>query len=197
MAEPAAEKGRNQALTQLKFMLERMERDDRDKMENAELYEGKDTYTYKLRRARYMETALFCKQFIQLLEARERAMKPQPDGGQAKEMSRKDIPENWRDRCSGSGHERYVDKNGVHRYCDTDEPVAELYRPCAKCGKYPTDAGDDHCLGHLGNVLNACCGHGTQKGYIQFDNGVTIRGFFEIEHAETVEREDIHEPEAN
>ena len=41
--------------------------------------------------------------------------------------------------------------------------------------------GHDFCLGTLGNVMNACCGHGKNKGYIQFDNGITIRGYFEIE----------------
>lgn len=28
--------------------------------------------------------------------------------------------------------------------------------------------------------MNACCGHGNRMGYIQFDNGYIIRGFFEI-----------------
>jgi len=63
--------------------------------------------------------------------------------------------------------------------------VGELgIRPCAKCGEFPTNDGDDHCLGNLGVVMNACCGHGKNKGYIQFDSGIIIRGIFEIEKFE-------------
>lgn len=87
-----------------------------------------------------------------------------------------EIPDSWRDRCSGNGYERYT---------DNDMKVSESpWRPCARCGQYPTQDGDDCCLQHLGNVMNACCGHGNGKGYIQFDNGVTIRGYFEIEYSE-------------
>lgn len=85
-------------------------------------------------------------------------------------------------RCSGDGYKRYIDKNGIRRYSDNNEPVSEMpYRPCAKCGKFPTDDGDDFCIANLGRVMNACCGHGSGDGYIQFDNGVTIRGVFTIE----------------
>lgn len=92
------------------------------------------------------------------------------------------VPESWKSRCSGDGHKRYIDKNGDRRYFDNDKPIGEMgLRPCAKCGHYPTEDGDDYCLQHLGNVMNACCGHGDIKGYIQFDNGITIRGYFEIE----------------
>lgn len=98
-------------------------------------------------------------------------------------MNWKDVPEAWLDRCSGDGYKRYRDEEGNSRYCDNNEIVGESpYRPCAKCGHYPTEEGDDYCLQHLGNVMNACCGHGTNKGYIQFDNGIRISGYFEIEH---------------
>ena len=33
----------------------------------------------------------------------------------------------------------------------------------------------DPCLGMLPGVNFACCGHGTDNGYIAFENGVTIR----------------------
>lgn len=93
-----------------------------------------------------------------------------------------DVPESWRGRCSGDGYTTYKDEKNTLRYADNNKKVDEMpFRPCAKCGEYPTDNGDDFCLHHLGNVMNACCGHGDIKGYIQFDNGVTIRGYFEIE----------------
>lgn len=93
-----------------------------------------------------------------------------------------DVPDSWRSRCSGDGYERYTDCNGERRYVDNDILVGDMpFRPCAKCGHYPNGDGDDYCIQNLGKVLNACCGHGNHKGYIQFDNGITIRGFFEIE----------------
>lgn len=55
---------------------------------------------------------------------------------------------------------------------------------CKKCGLPPNEYGQDQCIANLGNVMNACCGHGAQKGYIQFDNGITIRGYFDIENNE-------------
>ena len=93
-----------------------------------------------------------------------------------------DVPNSWLDRCSGDGHERYVDENGDRRYRDNNQTIEEYgYRPCALCGQFPTNSGEDYCLQYLGKVINACCGHGKNKGYIQFDNGVTIRGYFDIE----------------
>jgi len=76
------------------------------------------------------------------------------------------------------GRMAYYD--GVHwRYKDDNCIVPEDTR-CAKCGALSNKNGHDACIGTLGNVLNACCGHG-EEGYIQFDNGVTIRGIFTIE----------------
>ena len=95
---------------------------------------------------------------------------------------REEIPDSWTNRCSGDGYTRYRDESNLLRYTDNNEKVDDMpFRPCAKCGNYPTDDGDDFCLQHLGNVMNACCGHGNKKGYIQFANGITIRGYFEIE----------------
>jgi hypothetical protein len=66
-------------------------------------------------------------------------------------------------------------------YKDNDILVSELgIRPCAKCGKYPNEDGDDDCIANLGVVMNACCGHGDKRGYIQFDSGIIIEGKFEI-----------------
>lgn len=74
----------------------------------------------------------------------------------------------WKDRCSGDG---WIEKGHSGEW-----------RPCAKCLEYPNERGDDFCIQNLGRVWNACCGHGNQKGYVQFENGITIRGFFEIEY---------------
>lgn len=70
------------------------------------------------------------------------------------------------------------------RYSDDDTLVMDhrQERPCAKCGEQRTDEGHDPCLGTLPGVLNACCGHGHRvEAYIQFKNGVCIRGFDPIE----------------
>ena len=91
-------------------------------------------------------------------------------------------PETWRGRCSGDGYKTYIDINGDRRYIDNDAKLEDMpWRPCAKCGEFPNENGDDYCIQNLGKVMNACCGHGNQEGYIQFDNGITIRGFFKIE----------------
>ena len=93
-----------------------------------------------------------------------------------------DAPDGWSDRCSGDGYEKYTNEEGVRTYKDCDIPAGDLgYRPCAKCGRYPNERGDDFCIANLGKVMNACCGHGKNEGYIQFDNGITIRGYFTVE----------------
>ena len=51
---------------------------------------------------------------------------------------------------------------------------------CRSCGRQETDDGHDACLADLPGVVNACCGHGTKKGYIMLEGGTTIRGNFEI-----------------
>jgi hypothetical protein len=55
---------------------------------------------------------------------------------------------------------------------------------CTRCQKPPTREGHDQCLGRLPGVTAACCGHGVEPGYIQFRNGLIIRGFFEVEKKE-------------
>ena len=96
----------------------------------------------------------------------------------------KDAPKTWQDRCSGDGYEKHKNKDGESVYSDINIAVGDLgYRPCAKCGKYPNENGDDACISNLGKVMNACCGHGKNEGYIQFENGITIRGFFKVTQA--------------
>lgn len=94
----------------------------------------------------------------------------------------KQIPESWLDRCSDNGYERFTDEDGKRRYKDNCQLVSDApFRPCARCGHYPNEDGDDHCIKNLGRVINACCGHGTHDGYIMFDDGRTIRGSFTVE----------------
>ena len=46
--------------------------------------------------------------------------------------------------------------------------------------KFPNDNGDDYCIQNLGRVIDACCGHGNNKGYIMFDDGRIIEGYFTV-----------------
>ena len=79
-------------------------------------------------------------------------------------------------------------KNGAGD-CDNNEPVGDNpFRPCAKCGGMPNEYGDDHCIQRLGNVMNACCGHGNRMGYIQFDSGHLIEGYFTVKDKTTQRR---------
>lgn len=75
-------------------------------------------------------------------------------------------------------------ENGEWFYEDTKEP-ADDNRPCVKCGEMPTEDGHDPCIPDLPGVENACCGHGVELGYVQFEDGSTIRGEFAL-----VKRED-------
>lgn len=65
------------------------------------------------------------------------------------------------------------------RYEDGEK--ADVSRPCPKCGKLPTKEGHDACLGTLPGVFAACCGHGVEKGYVMFENGMTIKGEWSME----------------
>ena len=66
---------------------------------------------------------------------------------------------------------------GFWQYEDTGIHVAPKARTCKKCGEF-NDDDFDSCLGKLPGVNNACCGHGIQgNSYIQFTNGITVRGF--------------------
>lgn len=87
------------------------------------------------------------------------------------------------------GHGTYTDPDEVYapgecdkyRYCDTGELVYEAApRACPRCEKLPTGKGHDPCIANLPGVRNACCGHGVGPGYVQFTNGRTIRGDFDL-----------------
>lgn len=84
---------------------------------------------------------------------------------------------------------KYIKCYTIERMSLIDNTLQSRCTPyiCAKCGLPPNQYGQDQCIANLGNVMNACCGHGTQKGYVQFDNGITIRGYFEVEYDEVTE----------
>lgn len=78
------------------------------------------------------------------------------------------------------GYPMYEDDQGVWRYVDNGDSVAENWtnRPCGHCGLHIPDGEPDPCLGRLPGVTNACCGHGDPKqAYVCFDNGLVVRGF--------------------
>lgn len=91
-----------------------------------------------------------------------------------------------------NGNEIYYDpKTKEFRYTIDDvvykrfnEDLECIYvgveRPCPLCNRLPID-GMDACISNRPGVLNACCGHGIRKGYVQFENGIIIRGDFSIE----------------
>lgn len=81
------------------------------------------------------------------------------------------------------GYEIKLDRKiNKYRFVDNNELVelTHIDRPCGNCGKYRTEDGHDPCLSNLPGVTNACCGHGNKKeSYVQFENGVVLRGFIE------------------
>lgn len=77
------------------------------------------------------------------------------------------------------GHPYFFDGEDIEYYLDTAESTSDE-RPCTRCGKMPTKEGYDACLCRLPGVVAACCGHGVDDGYILFENGVNIRGHFNI-----------------
>lgn len=76
---------------------------------------------------------------------------------------------------------RYSLQKRVWRYSDTGlETTVSPTRACIKCGKHPDDfSGHDPCIASLSGVKNACCGHGVDEGYVQFEDGRVIRGVFD------------------
>lgn len=93
---------------------------------------------------------------------------------------------------------QWSEEKNIWVYKDTKDPIPTKlnglpFRACKKCGRICND-GPDPCLGELPGVRNACCGHGhPEKSYIQFVNGVIVRGFISepeyILEAERYERD--------
>jgi hypothetical protein len=52
-------------------------------------------------------------------------------------------------------------------------------RPCPRCGCLATKDGHDQCIKNLPGVKAACCGHGIEMGYVLFENGLLIRGYWD------------------
>ncbi len=78
-----------------------------------------------------------------------------------------------------NGHEiRWDPEIKGWRYADG--ALLDEIRPCARCGQSGKN-GQDACLSGLPGVRNACCGHGTKEGYIQFEDGRVLRGQFRVE----------------
>ena len=84
------------------------------------------------------------------------------------------------------GHTVYISGKDVNnnRHILRDEKgrfVSEKNLRCPKCGKKATKEGHDPCLANLPGVTNACCGHGVTEGYIAFEDGTVIRGYFDTD----------------
>lgn len=57
-------------------------------------------------------------------------------------------------------------RDGKWVYFDNGYSVGNKVRPCKKCGRMPTPEGYDACLGYIQGATSACCGHGTNKGFV-------------------------------
>lgn len=86
----------------------------------------------------------------------------------------KDISAGLAAKRSSLNGQAVVYEHGHWRWADTHDPIGNDIRPCPHCGKRPTKQGEDGCLGHLPGVVQACCGHGIEDGYITFENGIEI-----------------------
>jgi len=73
-----------------------------------------------------------------------------------------------------------IEHNGIEFvFSDTKESTAKTYesRGCGNCGSMPTEEGHDACMGTLGGVANACCGHGySGEAFVQLLDGTMITG---------------------
>jgi len=73
-----------------------------------------------------------------------------------------------------NGHKIYWNDKKREWYYEDGQIIKE-YRKCPKCNQLPTGEGHDACIANLPGVLNACCGHGVEDGYIQFTDNTVIR----------------------
>ena len=78
------------------------------------------------------------------------------------------------------GHQMWFDESAQEwRYKDDDTivHVGCKMRPCGHCGELATEDGHDPCISNLPGVMNACCGHGQDKGaYVQLLDGHSLIG---------------------
>jgi len=75
------------------------------------------------------------------------------------------------------GHPIYFDGE-CWRYANNRQKTVGNKRPCKLCPNDKSETDYDFCLGKLGRVINACCGHGERnESYIQFENGLIVSGF--------------------
>lgn len=59
--------------------------------------------------------------------------------------------------------------DGAWLYADTKQPVTENPgRKCGHCKRQNRLDGHDACLGEIPGAMNACCGHGNNRGYVQW-----------------------------
>lgn len=74
-------------------------------------------------------------------------------------------------------------RDGLWYYEGTNRRISKPsnVKSCKLCGRRRTKKGHDPCIKNLSGVKNACCGHGTGEGYIQFEDGTTIRGKFKVD----------------
>ena len=90
------------------------------------------------------------------------------------------------------GNQIYSDDNGeTWYYTDTGEKIKENDKlTCPACSQSARNDEPDPCLGYLPGVDNACCGHGIRElAYISFENGIVIRGQFNMVEDKTSDRE--------
>ena len=79
------------------------------------------------------------------------------------------------------GHEVYTSEDLLTHRNNRGQFINPYKLKCRKCGKVANKDGQDPCIANLPGVTDACCGHGRHEGYIVFENGVKIIGFFEVE----------------
>lgn len=79
---------------------------------------------------------------------------------------------------------RWDDVYELWRYVNDDSVVYSIengfrdIRPCAHCGIAPDRQGKGHdpCIGHLPDVVSACCGHGVEPCKVKWKHGLVTVG---------------------
>lgn len=73
-----------------------------------------------------------------------------------------------------NGHKIHWNDVARDWYYEDGQSIKE-FKKCPRCNALPTAEGHDACISNLPGVLNACCGHGVEDGYIQFMDKTIIR----------------------